>query len=274
MMMKRHYCLSPADRAVAGSGSAVLESYMALRLRYVTDMGWLPGISSDHDLYDGLAETRYFVRIDHPPVDVSAGMRATRVASLYDSLTWSMLDSTPGTRQAVSAANELLMARLGRCASDESRGLWDITRLVAPLNGPVSKAEIVQSIYELFGMALYATAIGPQADPVWVLLTTRSVKRLLDMSAMQCTTIFSGRVTPTDDYDCYLCVVRPRSLVSLPGHSSGGPARLRSRCCCADGAPLVSQVRRSHQNQRGTPVGSAQTARNCIDSSIAVIPSF
>ena len=226
--MKKHYSLSPADRAVAGSGSAVLDSYMALRLRYVTDMGWLPGISSDHDRYDGSVDTRYFVRLDQPPANVSAGMRATRIASLYDSLTWNMLSSTPETPQAVSAANELVMARLGRCAADESRGLWDITRLVAPLTGPVSKAEIVQSIYELFGMALHATAIEPQADPVWLLLTTRSVKRLLDTSGMECTTVFSGRVTPTDDYDCYLCVVRPRSFVSLPGHSFGGPARRRA----------------------------------------------
>ena len=200
---------------------------MALRLRYVTGMGWLLGISSDHDAYDGLADTRYFVRLDQRLVDVSAGMRATRVASLHDSLTWRMLGATPGTQQAVGAANELLMARLGRCAADESRGLWDITRLVAPLDGPVPKAEIVRSIYELFGMALYATAIEPQADPVWVFLTTRSVKRLLDMSGMACTTVYCGRVTPTDDYDCYLCVVWPRSLVSLPCHSSG-PARRRA----------------------------------------------
>ena len=81
-MMRIHHCLSPADRAVAGSGSAVLDSYMALRLRYVTDMGWLPGISSDHDVYDGLADTRYFVRLDRRPPEVSAGIRATRVASL------------------------------------------------------------------------------------------------------------------------------------------------------------------------------------------------
>lgn len=35
---------------------------MSLRLRYVTGMGWLPGINSDHDVYDGLADTRYLVR--------------------------------------------------------------------------------------------------------------------------------------------------------------------------------------------------------------------
>lgn len=227
-MMQRHYFLSPADRAVMGSGSVVLDKYMALRLRYVTGMGWLHGISSDHDVYDSLGDTRYFVRLDQQPADVSAGMRATRVASLHDSLTWRMLGTTPGTQQTVSAANELLIARLGRCAADEFRGLWDITRLVAPLEGPMSKAEIVRGIYELFGMALYTTAIEPEANPAWVFLTTRSVKRLLDMSGMEYTTIFCGRVTPTDDYDCYLCVMSPRSLYSLFGQSSGGPARRRA----------------------------------------------
>jgi len=249
--MKRHYSLSPADRAVAGSDSAVLDHYMALRLRYVTGMGWLHGISSDHDVYDGLADTRYFVRVDRRPADISAGMRATRVASLYDSLTWRMLGTTPGTQRAVSAANELLMARLGRCAADESRGLWDITRLVAPLNGPVSKAEIVRGIYELFGMALYTTAIEPQADPVWVFLTTRSVKRLFDMSGMKYTTVFCGRVTPTDDYDCYLCVVWPRSLYSLPGQSLGGPARRRA----LDGVAAGFEAMRSQ-----APPADTQTA--------------
>ena len=139
-----------------------------------------------------------------------------------------MLGATPGTQQAVNAANELLMARLGRCAADNSQGLWDITRLVAPLTGPVSKADIVRGIYELFGMALYTTVIEPQTDPVWVFLTTRSVKRLFDMSGMAYTTLFCGRVTPTDDYDCYLCVVRPRSLYALLGQSSSGPARRRA----------------------------------------------
>lgn len=125
-MMKMHYCLSPADRAVVGSGSAVLNSYMALRLRYVTGMGWMHGISSDHDVYDGLADTRYFVRLDRRPPDIRAGIRAARV----DSLTWRMLNATNGTQQAVNAANELLMARPGRCAADEfqacgiSPGWW------------------------------------------------------------------------------------------------------------------------------------------------------
>lgn len=226
--MKRHYFLSPADRAVAGSDSAVLKCYMALRLQYVTGMGWLHGISSDHDVYDGLPDTRYFVHLDRRPGEISAGMRATRVTSLNDSLSWRMLGATPGTQQAVGAANQLLITRLGRCAADAFQGLWDITRLVAPLNGPVSKAEIVRSIYELFGMALYTTAIQPQADPVWVLLTTRSVTRLFDMSGMKYTTIFCGRVTPTDDYDCYLCVVWPRSVYSPPGQSRPGPARRRA----------------------------------------------
>ena len=202
---------------------------MALRLRYVTDKGWLHGISSDHDVYDGLAaDTRYFVRLDRRQADVNAGMRATRVASLHESLTWQMLGTTPGTQQAISAANELLLARLGRCAADESRGLWDITRLVAPLNGPTPKAEIIRGIYELFGMALYTTAIEPQADPFWIFLTTRLVKRVLDMSGMQYTTAFSGRVTPTDDYDCYLLAVRPQSLYSLLGQSLAGPTRRRA----------------------------------------------
>ena len=250
-MMKKHYSLCPADRAVVGSGSAVLADYMALRLRYVTGMGWLHGISSDHDVYDGLADTRYFVVLDRRPAEVRAGMRATRVASLYDSLTWRMLGTTPGTQQAVSAANQLLMARLGRCAADEFRGLWDITRLVAPLNGPVSKAEIVRGIYELFGMALYTTAIEPQADPVWVFLTTRSVKRLFDMSGMKYTTVFCGRVTPTDDYDCYLCVVWPRSLYSLPGQSLGGPARRRA----LDGVAAGFEAMRSQ-----APPADTQTA--------------
>lgn len=249
--MKRHYFLSPVDRAVAGSGNAVLANYMALRLRYVTGMGWLHGISSDHDVYDGMADTRYFVRLVRWPADVAAGMRATRVASLYDSLTWRMLGTTPGTQLAVSAANELLMARLGRCGADESQGLWDITRLVAPLNGTVSKAEIVRGIYELFGMALFTTAIELQADPVWVFLTTRSVKRLLDMSGMEYTTVFSGRVTPTDDYDSYLCVMRPRSLHSLLGQSSGSTARRRAVDGVAAGFDAMASQVPSADTQAG-----------------------
>jgi hypothetical protein len=250
-MMQSHYLLSPADRAVVGSGSAVLDTYMALRLRYVTGMGWLHGLSSDHDVYDGSADTRYFVRLDQRQAEVSAGMRATRVASLHDSLTWRMVGTTTGTQRTVSASNELLIARLGRYGAEEFRGLWDITRLVAPLDGPMSKAEIVRGVYELFGMALFTTAIEPGADPAWVFLTTRLVKRLLDMSGMEYTTMFSGRVTPTDDYDCYLCVMWPRSLYSLLGQPSGGPAR----CRALDGVAAGFDAMRSQAMGADTQAG-------------------
>lgn len=218
--MWEYSCLSPNDRSVAGPRNNILERFMDLRHKYVTEMGWLDDIGSDHDIYDDTDQTLYLVRSQDGPSDrladgtshvVRAGLRITQVGSFYDSLTWSMLAANPGTQADIIADNFVLISEINRQAAANGAGLWDITRLVCPLDGSVSKLEVIQSIYELLGMAMYKTVVEPGDDPVWMFLTTPTMKRLFEMSGIECTVLFSGHVSSTDDYDSFLCVARPRS---------------------------------------------------------------
>lgn len=188
---------------------------MALRLAYVTAMGWLDLSASDADRYDDDAGTRYFLRYAErtsgPAADaIAAGVRATRVTSVYDSLTWSMLGSDAGRQADIIAANLQLFTRINRAAGDPAAGLWDITRLVCPVDGSVPAAESVAGIYALLGMMMYETAVGPDADPTWMFLTTPAIKKLFEMAGVACTIVYAGRVSPDDQEDAYLCVAQPR----------------------------------------------------------------
>lgn len=193
---------------------------MDTRLKYITGMGWLPNMRSDSDVYDSVASTRYLVRLregsggDSTP-GVSAGLRLTRVPSFYESLTWSMLEKAPTAQKTLDAQFKSEAGRRVRRTLAGESELWDVTRLVAPMDGTVPASEIVNSIYELFGMAFYETVIRTQADPCWVFLTTASIKRLFDMSGIEYSVIFSGRVSSSDDYDSFLCVTRPKSAFSM-----------------------------------------------------------
>lgn len=219
--MWTYSCLSPDDRTSLSARSAILQRFMDLRLRYVTEMGWLDGIDSDHDVYDDTDRTLYLVRCadasasaggvatETPPRAISAGMRITRVASFYDSLTWTMLAANPATQADIIAGNFALISDINRQAHAADRGLWDMTRLVTPLDGSVAKPEVIRSIYELLGMAMYKTAVEPKTDPIWMFLTTSTMKRLFEMSGMECTVLFGGRVKSSDDDESFLCITRP-----------------------------------------------------------------
>lgn len=153
---------------------------MNLRLRYVTEIGWLDDIDSDEDLYDDFDETMYLVRLhdelrDGRSLLIRSGLRITRVESFYDSLTWSMLTANPGTQADIITDNFELISDINRVAQGGSADLWDIARLVCPLDGSISTPEVIQSIYELLGMAVFKTVVEPDADPVWMFLTTPTV---------------------------------------------------------------------------------------------------
>ncbi|MEO7126355.1 MAG: hypothetical protein ABI034_09540 [Nakamurella sp.] len=179
-------------------------------------MGWLDDLVTDHDTYDDTDHTLYLVRSADAPNEVPsptirAGLRITQVGSFYESLTWNMLASNAGNQADIISNNFALISDINRQAVESAVGLWDITRLVCPLDDSVSKLEVIQSIYELLGMAMYKTVVEPDADPVWMFLTTPTMKRLFEMSGIECTVLFAGHVTDTDDYDSFLCVARPRS---------------------------------------------------------------
>lgn len=221
--MREYWCLHRGDNLTFEAESAVLRHFMDLRLRYVTAMGWLDGLTSDHDRYDADDGTWYFVRRNSEPDGTSviaSALRATQVTSVYESMTWSML-GTDARRQAdIIAANLPLITEVNRDAARRRAGLWDITRLVSPMDGSVPAAEIIRSIHELLGMVTYQTVAEPDADPAWIFLTTPTIKRLIEISGIPCAVLFSGRVNPRDEEDAFLCIARPKHALDRIGHSA------------------------------------------------------
>lgn len=223
--MLEYFCLPQRDAFLPGSESDVMRRFMDLRLRYVTAMGWLDGLASDADDYDNNHGTWYFVRQSTAPADdtdptITAALRATQVTSFYDSLTWSMLGADAKRQADIIADNLPLLTEVNRAAADPLSGLWDITRLVSPVDGSVSAAEVVRSIYEVLGMVMRKTVLEADADPVWMFLTTPTIKRLFELSGIPCTVLFAGRVSPGDEDDAFLCVARPKRAWDRIGHST------------------------------------------------------
>jgi hypothetical protein len=224
-----------------------MRSFMDLRLRYVTAMGWLDGLTSDDDCYDSDSRTWYFIRQSAAPPatggpGIAAALRATRVTSFYDSLTWSMLGSNAERRSDIIADHLPLLTDVNRAAADPHAGLWDITRLVSPVDGTVPAAEILRSIYEVLGMVMFKTAVQPDADPVWMFLTTPTITRLFEMSGIPCTVLFAGKVNPSDESDAYLCIARPRQAWDRIGHSATAAHRRAFGHVRAGTLALVEQM--------------------------------
>jgi hypothetical protein len=243
--MLRHYCIPQEEAFHTGPDSDVVRRFMDLRLRYVTAMGWLDGLVSDEDPYDRDGRTWYFIRrCAAPDADaaIAAAMRATRVTSFYDSLTWSMLGADAKRQADIIADNLPLLTEVNRAAADRKSGLWDITRLVSPVDGSVSAAEIVRSIYEVLGMVMHKTVLEPDADPVWMFLTTPTIKHLFEISGIPCTVLFAGRVSAGDEDDAYLCVARPKRAWDRIGHSVTPSHRRAFDHVRAGSAALLEQV--------------------------------
>lgn len=223
----------------------VSDGFMRLRLAYVTAMGWLPAAASDADRYDGDPATVHLVRLDDGEGDpaerlVRAGMRLTRVPSLFESLTWSMLSADPGRQADIVAGNFAVVKDLNARAADPGAGLWDITRLVAPVDGSIGAATVVKSIFELIGMAMFQTVAEPQADPSWLFLTTATMKRLFDSAGVEAAVLWSGRVSGGDDYDCHLCVARPREAFRHLVAAVGAAGPRRAHCRVLDGLAALA----------------------------------
>jgi hypothetical protein len=245
--MLDYFCLPQENALLHGSERDVVRRFMDLRLRYVTAMGWLDGLVSDEDDYDNDSRTWYFIRQSSAPAGdtepaITAAMRATRVTSFYDTLTWSMLGADAKRQADIIADNLPLLTDVNRAAADPRSGLWDITRLVSPVDGSVSAAEIVRSIYEVLGMVMRKTVLEPDADPVWMFLTTPTIKRLFEISGIPCTVLFAGRVTPGDEDDAFLCVARPKRAWDRIGHSTTPRHRRAFDHVRAGSAALVEQV--------------------------------
>jgi hypothetical protein len=84
--------------------------------------------------------------------------------------------------------------------------------------------------------------VEPDADPVWMFLTTPTITRLFEMSGIPCTVLFAGRVNPRDESDAYLCIARPRRAWDRIGHSATPAHRRAFDHVRAGTAAMVEQM--------------------------------
>lgn len=228
------------------SNEAMLKKMLPFRSRFVKEMNWLPeeivdktyfeevlpwlkDLSADGrqdvDFYDVLDTTLHLALMDRDTDEIIAGLRLTRVPSIEDSLSWGMLkNSDDMKRQAYEKKeldNTLVMDRLNRIAANGN--VWDLTRLVNPLDGGTDFAKVVGGMMELF-----ATAYGvmrkntpPEEwnDIRWVFNGTGMVKAALEHLQIQHDVLAKGQVSKKDVdaygnvINSYFCVVAPESAL-------------------------------------------------------------
>lgn len=159
------------------------------RLDFVRGMRWLDN-SDDTDRYDLRDDTYHFVQRDDSGA-VIAAMRLTAVDSVEDSLSYEML-----------AANEQFQAAVREGSNGEVDGeLWDLTRLIFPLENRHDSETVKGAIVQLFGMAARVSAgrdILSEQDVTWIFTTTPWMLRFLNQTGVQSKVLASDRLPDVD----------------------------------------------------------------------------
>lgn len=202
----------PNNRPLSQSELTLLERLHSLRLDFVVGMGWLPDAESDLDAYDADPGTHHFATVSPRLSEtVTGGMRLTRVGSVQESLSWSMLNEAMADDASarVGKSGESLVTFLDTAASYGD--LWDLTRLVAPLDGSITSEEARDNILMMVGAA-FSASCGQAEDPErvqWLFTVTREMKVALDRLGIRSVALTKGRIRPEDKSDAYFCVVNP-----------------------------------------------------------------
>ena len=179
------------------------DAVLDLRREFVVDeMNWLPKEHiDDRDRYDNPGTTYHFTKRAETGA-VLASMRLTPVDSLDQSLSFEMI-----------AANQEFQSAIRAKQGDVGDGkLWDITRLVHPLDGSQSPSAVSDAIIELYGMAAGVSAghvDDAKEDVYWIFTTTPSVLRFFNQTGIKSHTLAEGRLPDSDGKQrtTYFCLV-------------------------------------------------------------------
>lgn len=214
---------------------SLLEKMLPVRADFVEAMGWSTSESKgifdfaptpatnwmegydyrDADIYDTLESTIHLLVAKPETGEVIAGLRLTRLSSLEESMSWSMVRGNPEIRDAVYAYrhNNGTRAIEDIQHSAETGNLWDLTRLVVPVNGSVSSKEMAAGIMELFATGfgickkqVDSTRGGSAEDIRWINSATDIITACCNNLQIQFDILGSGRVSDKDDCDTYFCV--------------------------------------------------------------------
>lgn len=202
-----------------------LEACLRLRARFVKEMGWFDEIRDDTDIYDIDPATIHLAVQPEGSENLAASMRLTKVGSVEGSLSWSMLNTemSQAASESVDEDGQSTLAKLN--ASAANGNLWDLTRLVSPMDGSVSGRNVLAGLIQMVGAGIKETCIegydADKEDTYWFFNTTAQMKQALDAFGIQNTVIAKGKISPEDTSESYFCVAKPLAAYDFVMNNSG-----------------------------------------------------
>lgn len=184
------------------------EDVLDARLDFVKDMEWFDDQHvDDRDRYDAEGRSFHFTR--RKGDEVLATMRLSSVESIEESLSYEMISANSVFQESVLGAAEEVMGE---------GDIWDLTRLVHPLDGRHDKVDVEEAIVELFGMAAQVSAEQATEDKVyWVFSTTSWALRFFRGVGIDLTVLASGKLPDAEGRPrvAHFCVVDLASAAEL-----------------------------------------------------------
>lgn len=204
-------------------------SYLKTRYDFVQSMGWLPGAVDDWDRYDENPATLNVMKSNPDnPDQVWAGMRLTRIKSIEESLSWSMLS---GDLQEAALEGDNRFTMRGLLKSAQAGKLYDLTRLVANFQDekgsmPTDRETVNHVFREVFGAGVAASTDEDGVPPTWIFVTNVSFRNHLTRMGIRTEEIVRGRNSPTDNEDSVMSIVCPQTVLD---YAAGMPYKVECR---------------------------------------------
>jgi hypothetical protein len=213
-----------------------LTPLIKMRSAFVTALGWFEKGHIDGDVYDIDPRTQHMVFRHEQSDDIIAALRLTSVDNVKSSLSWEMIQSNPKlvfeVESHIDEDGQSTLDDLNHAAS--TGNLYDLTRLVSPLDGSATISEIKGAMVELFGYAAGVTApdIKDEATDLdnlhnvrWLFASTESLERMLTSMGIEHTVLTKGRVSEKDTSDSCFCVVKPIEAMRAMYERTDGSAK-------------------------------------------------
>lgn len=190
----------------------LLEAYNQLRTDYVVQESWpIHASGVDIDTYDVATSSTYVVA--HVKDRVVAGLRATRVSSLFGSLSYSMWQFAIEREEFDSQLDE----HMDLLDSLKGKEIWDITRLVAETSVLGNHSRLAKSYSKvglLKAMAATVVAASNEQSTVWIFTTTDRMLRFMDKSNIKVHVLATAKISETDLAPTAFCLAYPRDIFS------------------------------------------------------------
>ena len=208
---------------------AMLSELLPFRDKFIKRMRWevndeadlagtiLDGVP-DADRYDLLGTTLHLSSMNRQTGEIIAGLRFTPVESVEESLSWGMLRENPRMQDQI-LSHEVGRQALARLNESAARGhLWDLTRLVNPLDQNADHAQIAAAMMELFGTGhgIIRKEVPEEnyEDIYWIFNTTERLKDSLISLGVSVTQLAGDVVNGEHDEEkSFFCVVEPEKNV-------------------------------------------------------------